>query len=116
MHTVLLLVMGAAIASCSALFFARPIGRFLLAIADARDTFRASWKNQPAATPRKSVSTAKQPTIMLDSIQRDVVSALVNLRMAKKDAEAIVASIGSSTDFETLFRHAQSVIGSRKAV
>lgn len=94
---------GAAAVIALLLTWPRTCGRFLIAAADAAAEFRASWKRRrPGLKPWPGVPVAAA----LDRVQVDTVSALKNYGMGKKDAEALVRSIGTAADVPALLMRA----------
>lgn len=83
--------------------FARPVARFLLSLATAREAFRATWTETPARSA-KSTAINAGPRLVLDSVQAETVEALAGLGMNRKTAEARVRAEGTAADVATLVR------------
>lgn len=84
--------------------FARPIARFLFALADARDAFLVTWRAGGGRHTSKPVHNV-QPIKVYMGTASDVVTALEQLGMKHNDAVKLVVDMHQEGDkFEDLFQ------------
>jgi len=122
------LIVGAGSVVLALLTWPRAAARSLDAIADgiAAFRYRIAGSDEPSSRPESKTHPVASPAVTMGSrvgrqlqltkapaaaftpIQSDVVSAMVNLGMAREQARRLTLAAGDAADFETLFRKVQA--------
>lgn len=88
----------ALLVGCALFYWAKPIGRFLLALSEAKHTFWLAWHNRGGKHTLQFVDT-------VEPASTDVISALVNMGMKTSDARRLVTEQTRGNDtFTSLFQ------------
>jgi len=94
----------ALLVGCVLFHWSKPIGRFLLALSEAKHTFWLAWHNRGGKHTLQFVDTV-EPASTDSVIMPDVISALVNMGMKTSDARRLVTEQTRGNDtFTSLFQ------------